>query len=153
MTRTDTQLDGDAARLWALLFKLVLDGEKRVAALLHTHHLTTPQFYVLKTLIEQHGRCPIGQIAHLHSLTNATMTGLVSRLESMGLVEREPNSADRRSVMVILTPAGQARFDAVQAALSGHLRALLALLPDADRESLLRDVERYAAIIESYLSM
>jgi DNA-binding MarR family transcriptional regulator len=142
-----TQLDHDSARLWELLFQVVLDGEKRVAALLDAHGLTTPQFYVLKTLVEQDGMCPIGQIAHLHSLTNATMTGLVKRLEALGLVERAVNAADRRSVVVTLTEAGRARYIGVQDDLTAQLRALLALIPEGERTRLLDDVARYVGLI------
>ncbi len=143
----DSTLDLDAARLWTLLFQLVLDGEKRVAALLNAHGLTTPQFYVLKTLIEHEGHVPIGQIAHLHSLTNATMTGLVSRLEGIGLVRREQSSTDRRSVTVILTEDGRQRFSDVQNDLTGQLKGLLALLPEEERQRLMDDVARYVGMI------
>ncbi len=144
---SDFTLDSDAARLWTLLFQLVLDGEKRVAALLHAHGLTTPQFYVLKTLIEHEGQIPIGQIAQLHSLTNATMTGLVSRLEAVGLVRREQNAADRRSVTVILTADGHQRFADVQNDLTGQLKGLLALLPEDERQRLMDDLARYVGMI------
>src|ERR1700712_1059684 len=73
----DNQLERDVTELWALVFRLLLDGEKLVTAQLAEHNLTTPQFYVLKTLSEHDGRSAIGQIARLHGLTNATMTGLV----------------------------------------------------------------------------
>lgn len=142
-----SSLDTDAARLWSLLFQLVLDGEKRFAALLEAHGLTTPQFYVLKTLIEQGGRCPIGQIAHLHSLTNATMTGLIKRLEVLELVSRETNVEDRRSITVILSESGYARYEAVKDELTGQLRGLLSLLPDDERRRLIDDLSRYTRLI------
>jgi DNA-binding MarR family transcriptional regulator len=105
------ELERDVTDFWMLAFKIVLDGEKRLTAQLAAHSLTPPQFYVLKTLVESGGQCPIGQIARQHQLTNATMTGLVKRLEAMSppLVSRETSADDRRSVMVSLTPAG--RFD------------------------------------------
>ena len=95
-----------------MLFRLVLDGEKLLTAQLAAHGLTTPQFYVLKTLSEQGGHAQIGQIARLHGLTNATMTGLVKRLEAFEppLVMRETNRNDRRSVNVVMTQAGADRF-------------------------------------------
>ena len=52
-----------------MLFRLVMDGEKLLTAQLAMHDLTPPQFYVLKTLSEHEGHCPIGQIARLHGLT------------------------------------------------------------------------------------
>ena len=145
----DTTLERDVTQLWSILFQIVLDGEKLVAAQLANHGLTTPQFYVLKTLMENEGRIPIGRIAALHGLTNATMTGLVKRLEAIDppLVRREASPVDRRSVYVILTDAGRERFIAVQTDLMDQLRALLGLLSPEERESLLRDLTRYVAMI------
>jgi DNA-binding MarR family transcriptional regulator len=144
---TDSSLDLDVNRLWALLFPLVLDGEKRVAAMLSAHDLTTPQFYVIKTLTEQNGRCAIGQIAQMHGLTNATMTGIISRLELLGLVKRETNIADRRSVYVVLTESGVERFNDVQADFMDQLRVLLGIIPADERRRLLDELSRYVALI------
>lgn len=142
-----TSLEADAERLWSLLFQLVLDGEKRFAALLDDHGLTTPQFYVLKTLTEHDGRCPIGQIAQLHSLTNATMTGLIKRLEALDMVIRETNVMDRRSVTVVISDLGRERYRSVQENLTEQLRGLLSLLPEGERRHLIDDVERYSSLI------
>jgi DNA-binding MarR family transcriptional regulator len=146
-------LEHDVSELWALLFRLVLDGEKLLAAQLADHGLTTPQFYVLKTLSEQNGHCPIGQIARLHGLTNATMTGLVKRLEAMTppLVERETSHRDRRSVNVILTPAGEALFLAVQTDLMRQLQVVLSLINPEDRRALLDDLRRYVTLITAII--
>lgn len=128
---------------------MLLDLEKRLAAILASHELTPPQFYVLKTLIERGGRCPIGEIARSHHLTNATMTGLVQRLEAMEppLVRRDPNAADRRSVVVTMTQAGQERFLAVQEDLLDHLREVLSVLTREERQDLLRYFSRYVSLL------
>lgn len=145
----DTQLDQDVAQLWTMLFGIVLDGEKRLAENLAAHGLTVPQFYVLKTLSEHDGRMGIGQIARAHGLTNATMTGLVKRLEAINppLVMREENTADRRAVYVVLTPAGWERFEAVQKSLIEQLRAVFSLIPAEERRKLLDDLSRYVGMI------
>lgn len=145
--------DADVQRLWSLLFTIVLDGEKRLSAYLAAHHLTPPQFYVLKTLGEQGGRCPIGEIARRHHLTSATMTGLIKRLEAMGLVAREQRAADRRSVDVILTAAGQERFLAVQLDLMQQVRAMFSLLSAEERRQLLRYIARYVEIVGAQFPM
>lgn len=136
-------------QFWSLLFTIVLDGEKRLTAYLSKHGLTPPQFYVLKTLVEQGGRCPIGEIARLHHLTNATMTGLVKRLEQMSppLVAREPNAADRRSVYVTMTEAGQALFMAVQADVLEQIRTVMSLLTSDERQELIQFFARYVAMV------
>ncbi len=143
------ELEADLDRLWKLLFAIVLDGEKRLAAHFAMHGLTTPQFYVLKTLVEHGGECSIGMIARLHGLTNATMTGLVKRLESYipPLVEREPDEVDRRLVRVRLTEAGRARFQAVQESLLDYVRAVYTLLKPQERRNILDYLERYVGLI------
>ena len=145
----DTTLDQDMLEFWSLLFEIVLDGEKRVAALLQAHNLTTPQFYVLKTLAERGGRCPIGQIARQHHLTNATMTGLVKRLEAMQppLVPREASTEDRRSVQVVLTAEGTARFLGVQADLLAQVHEVFKLLSPEERKDLLYYLGRYVRVM------
>lgn len=150
-TGLNNRLETDVQELWALLFRLVLDGEKLLAAHLAAHGLTPPQFYVLKTLSEQGGHCPIGQIARLHGLTNATMTGLVKRLEAFepSLVVRETNHLDRRSVDVVMTEAGAERFLAVQTDLMLQLRVVLSLVGDEERASILDDLRRYMVLITS----
>jgi len=40
-------------------------------------------------------------------LDSATLTGVIDRLESLGLVERKPHESDRRSVVICLTDAGK----------------------------------------------
>ncbi|MBK8030194.1 MAG: MarR family transcriptional regulator [Chloroflexi bacterium] len=147
--RVDPAFERDLLHFWALLFQVVLDGEKRLSDMLGQHGLTTPQFYVLKTLIEHDGRLTIGRLAKLHGLTNATMTGLVKRLEVFDppLVLRETNVEDRRSVYVVLTDAGRERFIGVQTDLMDQLRAVLGLLNADERRSLLFDLTRYVDML------
>lgn len=150
-TALEKQLEIDASQLWSLLFTIVLDGEKRLGANLAAHQLTPPQFYVLKTLTERGGRCPIGEIARQHHLTNATMTGLVKRLEAIDppLVIREQRESDRRSVDVILTPAGAERYMAVQTDLLQQMQLLFSLLSDAERQDLIRYLTRYLEFVQT----
>lgn len=147
-TRVDKDLSRDVTELWSLLFDIVSDGEKRLASHFEAHQLTPPQFYVLKTLSENKGECRIGDIARDHHLTNATMTGLVKRLETMDppLVRRKRSATDGRSVDVILTEAGSRRFVAVQQGLMEQLRAVFSLLPDAERRDIIAKVRLYFTI-------
>lgn len=144
----DQELNRDVAELWSILFEIVTDGEKRLASHFEAHHLTPPQFYVLKTLSENAGACRIGDIARDHHLTSATMTGLVNRLEAMEppLVRRQRNENDGRSVDVILTNAGAARFVAVQHALMDQLRAVFGLLPEEQRRDIISQVRLYFSV-------
>lgn len=141
----DPELERDVGQFWSLLFEIVADAEKRVFAYMAQHNLTPPQFFVLRTLTQHGGRCKIGQIAHEHHLTNATMTGLIKRLEAMTppLVKRERAADDGRSVDVLLTAAGEERFWAVMAGFIEHARTVLGLLSPQERREAIEKVQLY----------
>jgi DNA-binding MarR family transcriptional regulator len=59
------------------------------------------------------GEMPLGNLADDLVTTPRNVTGLVDHLERDGLVERVPDSEDRRSVHARLTPAGRERIEAI----------------------------------------
>jgi len=58
---------------------------------------------VINALGEENG-VPFQLLAERLRLSNPTLTGIVDRLEKVGLVERRPNLDDRRSQNVPKTP-------------------------------------------------
>jgi DNA-binding MarR family transcriptional regulator len=72
--------------------------------------------------------------AHL-GLTTGAMTSLVDRLERAGLVRREPNPADRRSLLLATTPRGA---EVVGRAVALYRTLFTAAIPAADFELALR---------------
>ncbi len=73
--------------------------------------LTPPQYFVLSLLGEQDGR-PFKELADALGCTPATVTGIVDTMEKKGLVARNPNPADRRSLLVKMTERGKALLKA-----------------------------------------
>jgi DNA-binding MarR family transcriptional regulator len=67
--------------------------------------LTPPQYQTLRCLWEQ-DRQPFKDLAASNGCTRPTMTGIVDTLEKNGLVTRQPNPDDRRSLLVTLTQKG-----------------------------------------------
>ncbi|GAA1374187.1 MarR family winged helix-turn-helix transcriptional regulator [Streptomyces beijiangensis] len=67
--------------------------------------LTYPQYLVMMVLWE-HGSQPVKAIGEQLRLDSGTLSPLLKRLESAGLVRRERSAADERSVTVELTGAG-----------------------------------------------
>ncbi len=66
----------------------------------------------------------------------STLTGVLDRLERRGLIERAANPADRRSVLVRLTPDGRAHAARVATAYEDLERRL----PAVELRRLLRDI-------------
>ncbi|WP_403020701.1 MarR family winged helix-turn-helix transcriptional regulator [Salinibacterium sp. GXW1014] len=69
-------------------------------------------------------------------VSSGTMTNRIDRLVERGLVTRNADPRDRRSVLVTMTREGRARVDTAITQLLESERALLAALPDAEHERL-----------------
>lgn len=68
--------------------------------------LTGPQLLIMR-LIATAGDMTAGVIAREVSLSQATVTSIIDRLERKGLLARERNTDDKRKVMVSLTTQGK----------------------------------------------
>ncbi|MFT5888735.1 MAG: DNA-binding MarR family transcriptional regulator [Zhongshania sp.] len=73
--------------------------------LMKTAGLTAPQMLILQTLRDQ-GDAIISDLANHVSLSQATVTSILDRLEKRGLIERERSTQDKRKVFACLTDAG-----------------------------------------------
>jgi MarR family transcriptional regulator, organic hydroperoxide resistance regulator len=69
--------------------------------------LTHPQYLVMLALWERSPR-RVGDIGQTLMLEPATLSPLLKRLESAGLITRDRDTADERALAVELTPAGRA---------------------------------------------
>ena len=74
----------------------------------------TPQRYLLLLMIKGAGdgseQSTVTELAQRLQLAQSTVTELVSRAEEVGLVEREPSSADGRVAHLHLTAEGERRL-------------------------------------------
>lgn len=76
--------------------------------------LTYPQYLVM-LLLWEHGELPVKKLGEHLRLDSGTLSPLLKRLETAGLVRRERSARDERSVEVRLTEEGAAlREQAVQ---------------------------------------
>jgi DNA-binding MarR family transcriptional regulator len=89
--------------------------------------LTPSQVTALAT-IGREGPLTLGALADTEHVTPPSMTKVVEKLESLGLIERQGDATDRRRVLAALTPAGaallaeaRARKDAILATRIGRL--------------------------------
>lgn len=112
---------------------------KQLEQLLTEHHLTLPKFLVLVSLIKRGGACPIGKLAEDLFQSNPTMTGIVDRLVKDNLVARvHGHAADRRCVMVNLTPQGKQLLQRTRSARREGMREALEKFSGRDRKEFVR---------------
>lgn len=108
--------------------------------------LTGPQ---LTTLVELHllGSVPLGELARAVHVSQATMSGILDRLERRLLVVRERGGADRRNVVISLTPEGRAVLENAPAILDDRFRTEFAQLAEWERTQLVATLQRVAAMM------
>jgi len=74
--------------------------------LIKSYGLTIPQIIILKE-IKRNNSPTVGEIATSVSLSQATVTNILSRLEQRGYLTRTQHNVDRRRVVVNFTEAGR----------------------------------------------
>src|SRR5438874_2210466 len=94
-----------ACRAWQLLMKFFFAQRGHLPSAAAEFDLSPVQCHVLH-LIEPGRPLPMGRLAETLSCDASNVTGLVDRLESRGLVQRQPSADDRRVKVLQLTPTG-----------------------------------------------
>src|SRR5919198_1546793 len=113
--------------------------EPELEEALAEHRLTRPSFQVLSALLDADGhaltqRELMSQIRR----TSGTVSVRLARLERAGLVTREPDADDRRTVTVTLTDRGREWVEAARPAYDDAAKRLVNGLPDSEREAFAR---------------
>ncbi len=85
------------------------------------HGLTMTQFGVLE-ILEHLGSLPLKTIGEKILLSSSNLVTVIDNLEKQGLVNRQKNPDDRRSVMVCLTDKGKSTLQPI---FQSHLKQLI----------------------------
>jgi len=95
------------------------------------HRLTRPSFQVLSALLDAPGNSLTQrELMSTVRRTSGTVSVRLARLERAGLVTREPDAEDRRTVTVTLTDRGREWATAARPAYEDAAGRLAACLPD-----------------------
>jgi DNA-binding MarR family transcriptional regulator len=149
MTKLPFDPIDEAARQWALRWdgveqmhavtslmrvqQLVLG---RLDELLRPHGLTFARYEALVLLtFSRAGALPLGKMGRRLQVHPTSVTSIVDRLESAGLVVRRRHPDDKRAVLAEITEAGRASVEAATADLVGAEFGL-GILPDDQLQAL-----------------
>lgn len=112
------------------------------------HGLTGPQIATLRAACELQP-CTAGALARAVHLSQATLTGILDRLERRGFLVRTRGERDRRSVLISVTEAGSAAVAGVPSRLHATFRAELVKLPEWEQLMILASLQRVAGMMQS----
>ena len=109
--------------------------------LLARHNISQGRFTVLMLLHRPQSCTPAG-LADESNVTRATMTGLIDTLEKDGLVVREADPDDRRTLHVLLTARGQAFIEKILPEYFRVVSAIIEPLNAAEQKDLVRLLQK-----------
>ena len=144
--RRDVKEDLD--RIVETIIYLVTESRRLSKDEAARYGVTPTQLSVLK-LLHEIGDLSLGTLSREIRAHNATVTGIVDRMESAGLVERARNDEDRRVWIIRLTAQGKKVAERARVSPWDTLRHALSALPAADQEQLTRILKKVAEKVTS----
>jgi len=108
--------------------------------------ITSPQLVCLLVIAEEQS-ITASEIARRVHLSPSTMVGILDRLEANGLVVRQRNRRDRRTVSITLSRAGRAMLRKAPSPLQDGLAAALSALPETEQATIADSLERVVELM------
>jgi DNA-binding MarR family transcriptional regulator len=110
--------------------------------------LTTPQILLLQAIRKLEGAA-IGQLADEVSLSQATVTSILDRLEKKEYIERERSTVDKRKVHVHLTELGIEILRDAPTPLQEHFSKQFNDLQEWEQTMMLASLQRVAYMMDA----
>ena len=107
----------------------------------------TPTSAAALATVERHGPLTPSELAELERVKRPTATRTLGHLAGLGLVDRTPDPADRRSALVSITAAGRERLRRLRGRKNAYLARRMREMPEDE----VRTLERAAEILERML--
>jgi DNA-binding MarR family transcriptional regulator len=140
--------DHTTTQVMAALRRIIRAIDLHSRSLVQRYGLTGPQLVVLKELVEASPRS-VSELAAAVNLSQATVTGILDRLERKRMVERMRDSRDRRRVLVSPTPVAQEVLAGAPPLLQEHFIERFGSLPDWQQTQILSSLQRIVALMEA----
>ena len=122
---------------------------RRLGPVFEKSKITPQQWTVLSALAAEPASITLVALARRLSVTKQNMTGMIARLEQLGLAERQGDPNDLRSSRVSLTRRGRGLVERVRPAYEEWLASLAgADVSERDLQAMVRTVEKLISQLE-----
>jgi DNA-binding MarR family transcriptional regulator len=144
-----TQRDGPVTvRVVEALRRIIRAVDLHSRDLVQKYRLTGPQLVVLRAIAESRP-ASVGEIARAVHLSQATVTGILDRLEARGLVARARSPDDRRRVVASLSPRAEEKLRATPPLLQEHFIRRFLELEESQQRRILSSLEEVVSLMEA----
>lgn len=134
-------------RIFSALRRIIRAVDLHSRELSRRHGLTGPQALILSA-VERQGPLTAGDLARRVSLSQASITDVVKRLERRGLLVRFRADTDRRQVLVMATDAGRGILRDAPPLLQETFVHRLQALPESQRQALADSLQQIASMMD-----
>ena len=107
----------------------------------YCHGTTLTQCLIL-TEVGRNGPMTLADLGHRTSLDKGWLSRTVEMLVQQGLLTKALGDADRRTIRIALSPAGQTRYQQLNETLNAHAERVMARIPPAEREQVAHALAR-----------
>jgi DNA-binding MarR family transcriptional regulator len=115
---------------------------RRLAPVFGKARVTPQQWAVLSVLASSGAPMSLAALARSVSVSKQNMTGMMARLEQLGLAERADDPEDLRSSRVVLTRRGRATLDKLRPVYEDWRNSLGVDLPERDLAATAKMIEQ-----------
>lgn len=110
-------------------------------SVLGEHQITPTQFFAMARLHEK-GQLSQNKLGRFAAMDPATIQGVIRRLHERGMIERIPDSTDRRRMVLSLSPLGYKTVEELLAGAKRVDREILGPLSEEERAQFLSLVKK-----------
>ena len=136
--------DSDMIALRKIIQAIDMNSKKLVKRV----GLTGPQLVILQEIANL-GEVTAGEIAKAASLSQATVTGILERMEKRGLLARQRSESDKRRIMVRITPSGREILQEAPPLMQEAFIERFASLQDWEQTMILSALQRLVSIMDA----
>ena len=140
--------DSQCDRVLTALRRIIRSIDLHSRRLAQQHSLTGPQL-ILMQAIDRSGEISTGELARSVSLSHATVTGILDRLQKRGLVVRRRSDSDKRKVMVKLHDSGRLLLEKAPSPLQERFVREFGELAEWEQTQILSSLQRIAFIMDA----
>jgi DNA-binding MarR family transcriptional regulator len=109
--------------------------------------LTGPQVSLIASLVSR-GPMTLTDLSRTLGMSHSTASGIVDRLSSRGLLQRNPDPADRRRTRIVVTDRVTRYVSELQGGPAGRLAAALAAASPTQRRSIARSLQLLRELLD-----
>lgn len=139
----------DAHEVLSSLRRVIRATDIHSKQLTKTVGLTSPQLLLLQAIKASSENSTIGNLAKKISLSQATVTSIIDRLEGRNLVTRQRSKTDKRYIWLYLTKDGEQVLARAPTPLQEHFVQKFSKLDDWEQNMILSSLQRLAKMMDA----